>query len=172
MAQILLQGTLHVTIFEVDRLHTNLGRDIFNKVVQGIEGAIGFNKTNFSRSNSLEELLATINSLDGEVVDEWLEILNTERNLRHGHSKIHVKLRIFDVTRECNWNRGIKVTRFPGVPYTFLSQRQGCKGYTYQDTHVPFDNFLPKIPLAGGKFYEPQRCREDIFDAIKECKHI
>lgn len=32
MAHFLLHGTLHVTIFEVDRLHTTLGRDIFNTV--------------------------------------------------------------------------------------------------------------------------------------------
>lgn len=32
MAQILLHGTLHVTIFEVDKLRTNFGREIFNKV--------------------------------------------------------------------------------------------------------------------------------------------
>ncbi|XP_049373672.1 phospholipase D alpha 1-like isoform X2 [Solanum verrucosum] len=223
MAQFLLHGTFHVTIFEVDRLHTNFGRDFFNKVVQGIEGAIGFNnaasrlyatidlgKARVGRTRLLDDhknprwyesfhiycahmaanVIITVKFdnpigaevigrayfpvqqlLDGEEVDEWLEILNTERKPVHGHSKIHVKLQYFDVTREYNWNRGIKVTRFPGVPYTFFRQRQGCRVTLYQDCHVP-DNFIPKIPLSDGKFYKPQRCWEDIFDAITNAKHL
>ncbi|KAK4728147.1 hypothetical protein R3W88_021135 [Solanum pinnatisectum] len=68
-------------------------------------------------------------------------------------------------------SRSIKVTRFPGVPYTFFRQRQGCRVTLYQDCHVP-DNFIPKIPLSDGKFYKPQRCWEDIFDAITNAKHL
>ncbi|MBA0811533.1 hypothetical protein Gohar_003418 [Gossypium harknessii] len=31
---------------------------------------------------------------------------------------------------------------------------------------------IPKIPLAGSKHYESHRCREDIFDAIMNAKHL
>ncbi|CAI9100131.1 OLC1v1037071C2 [Oldenlandia corymbosa var. corymbosa] len=109
--------------------------------------------------------------LEGEEVDTWLPILDNDHKPIHGHSKIHVKVQFFDVTRERTWARGIRSGRFPGVPYTFFSQHGGCKVTLYQDSHVP-DNFIPKIPLAGGKFYEPHRCWEDIFDAINNAKHL
>ncbi|XP_075473830.1 phospholipase D alpha 1-like [Primulina tabacum] len=101
----------------------------------------------------------------GEVIDKWLEIHYTHHKLMHEHSKIHVKLQFYDVTRERCWARGIKSPKFPGVPFTFFPQRKECKVTLYQDAHVP-DAFIPKIPLAGGKFYEPNRCWEDIFDAV------
>ncbi|OVA04002.1 C2 calcium-dependent membrane targeting [Macleaya cordata] len=109
--------------------------------------------------------------LNGEEVDRWLEILDKDNNPVHGGCKIHVKLQYFDVSLDRNWARGIRSPKFPGVPYTFFTQRQGCKVSLYQDAHVP-DNFIPKIPLAGGKYYEPQRCWEDIFDAITNAKHL
>ncbi|KAL7139964.1 hypothetical protein ABFS83_09G088400 [Erythranthe nasuta] len=109
--------------------------------------------------------------LEGEEVDKWVEILDTDMNPVSEGSKIHVKLQFFDVTRDRNWARGIKSAKYPGVPYTFFSQRTGCRVSLYQDAHVP-DNFIPKIPLSGGKYYEPHRCWEDIFDAITNAKHF
>ncbi|KAF5453226.1 hypothetical protein F2P56_028143 [Juglans regia] len=109
--------------------------------------------------------------LYGEEVDKWVEILDEEKNPVHGGSKIHVKLQYFDVAKDLNWSRGIRSPKFPGVPYTFFSQRKGCRVSLYQDAHVP-DNFIPKIPLAGGTYYEPHRCWEDIFDAISNAKHL
>ncbi|KAL6561386.1 Phospholipase D [Orobanche minor] len=58
-----------------------------------------------------------------------------------------------------------------GSLYVFFSQRPGCRISLYQDAHVQ-DNFVPKIPLSGGKFYEPHRCWEDVFDAITNAKHF
>ncbi|KAL0287789.1 UNVERIFIED_CONTAM: Phospholipase D alpha 1 [Sesamum angustifolium] len=113
----------------------------------------------------VEELIA------GEEVDRWLEILNDDHKPIHGHSKVHVKLQFYDVTRERCWARGLKSPKFPGVPFTFFPQRKGCRVTLYQDAHVP-DNFIPRIPLAGGKYYEPHRCWEDIFDAISNAKHL
>ncbi|KAG2292129.1 hypothetical protein Bca4012_008122 [Brassica carinata] len=109
--------------------------------------------------------------LHGEEVDRWVEILDTEKKPVEGGSKIHVKLQYFGVEKDKNWNRGIKSVKFPGVPYTFFSQRRGCKVSLYQDAHIP-GNFVPKIPLAGGKYYEANRCWEDIFDAITNAKHL
>ncbi|KAL7600366.1 hypothetical protein Lser_V15G25146 [Lactuca serriola] len=109
--------------------------------------------------------------LDGEEVDRWVEILDDEKNPIESGSKIHVKLHYFDVTQDRNWDHGIKSSKYPGVPYTFFSQRQGCRVSLYQDAHVP-DNFIPKIPLSNGKYYEPQRCWEDVFDAITNAKHF
>ncbi|KAL6551359.1 Phospholipase D [Orobanche minor] len=85
MAKILLHGTLHVTIFEVDHLKAGSGGGIFGR----------------------EEL------------------------------KIKTRLSNFSVPR-CPCPR----------------------------------QFVPKIPLSGGKFYEPHRCWEDVFDAITNAKHF
>lgn len=106
-----------------------------------------------------------------EIIDEWLEILDEYGKSVHGHPKIHVKVQYFDVTREYQWSKGIQSVKFPGVPFTFFPQRNGCKVTLYQDAHLP-DNFIPKIPLSGGKYYEPQRCWEDLFDAISNAKHL
>ncbi|KAL6845379.1 hypothetical protein ACP4OV_024874 [Aristida adscensionis] len=108
--------------------------------------------------------------LDGQEVDKWLEVYNDKRE-PIGDSKIHVKLQYVDVSMDRNWARGVRSTKYPGVPYTFFSQRQGCKVTLYQDAHVP-DNFIPEIPLADGKNYEPNKCWEDIFDAINNAQHL
>ncbi|KAH0970334.1 hypothetical protein GBA52_022490 [Prunus armeniaca] len=109
--------------------------------------------------------------LNGEEVDRWLKILDNNNKPLHGGSKIHVKLRLSSVNEDPNWSRGIRSPEFPGVPYTFFTQRNGCRVTLYQDAHVP-DNFIPKIPLAGAKCYEPHRCWEDVFDAISNAKHL
>ncbi|KAI3929378.1 hypothetical protein MKW92_027898 [Papaver armeniacum] len=109
--------------------------------------------------------------LNGEAVEKWVEIVDEERNPVHGGCKIHVKLQYFDVSQDEDWGRGIRSREFPGVPYTYFSQRQGCKVTLYQDAHVP-DNFIPKISLAGERNYEPARCWEDIFDTISNAKHL
>ncbi|RWR83099.1 phospholipase D alpha 1 [Cinnamomum micranthum f. kanehirae] len=108
--------------------------------------------------------------LSGEEVDRWVDICDEDRQ-PVGSAKIHVKLQYFEVKRDRNWARGIKSKKFPGIPYTFFSQRQGCKVSLYQDSHVP-NNFIPKIPLAGGKYYKPHRCWEDVFDAIINARHL
>ncbi|CDP10414.1 unnamed protein product [Coffea canephora] len=223
MAQILLHGTLHATIYEIDKLKGGFGQNLLHKIVEGIERVVGFNNTasrlyatvdlekaRVGRTRLLEgdsnprwyesfhiycahmasnviftvkvdnpigaELIGRaylpVQELLGEEeIDRWLPILGDDHKPIHGHSKIHVKVQYFDVTRERNWSRGIKSARFPGVPYTFFSQHNGCKVTLYQDAHIP-DNFIPKIPLAGGKFYEPHRCWEDMFDAITKAKHL
>ncbi|CAL9028023.1 unnamed protein product [Prunus brigantina] len=109
--------------------------------------------------------------LNGEEVDRWLKILDNNNKPLHGGSKIHVKLRLSTVNKDPNWSRGIGSPEFPGVPYTFFTQKNGCRVTLYQDAHVP-DNFIPKIPLAGTKCYEPHRCWEDVFDAISNAKHL
>ncbi|KAF8393218.1 hypothetical protein HHK36_021459 [Tetracentron sinense] len=104
-------------------------------------------------------------------VDKWLEILDEDHNPINRGSKIHVRLQFFDVTQDNSWSRGIGSPKFLGVPHTFFSQRQGCRVSLYQDAHIP-DNFIPKISLSEGKYYEPHRCWEDVFDAMANAKHL
>ncbi|KAL7150893.1 hypothetical protein ABFS83_05G144800 [Erythranthe nasuta] len=108
--------------------------------------------------------------ISGRAVDRWIEIVDEDRNPIHGGSKIHVKLQYFHVFQESNWSQGIKTPSFGGVPYTFFRQRQGCKVSLYPDAHVAEDNITQFLRSEG--YYEPQRCWEDMFDAIKDAKHL
>eukprot|EP00268_Persea_americana_P012980 TRINITY_DN1560_c0_g1_i1.p1 TRINITY_DN1560_c0_g1~~TRINITY_DN1560_c0_g1_i1.p1 ORF type:complete len:814 (-),score=152.58 TRINITY_DN1560_c0_g1_i1:429-2870(-) len=229
MAQILLHGTLNVTIFEAEALSnpnraSGTAPKFLRKLVENIEETVGIGKgmTRVYATIDLEKarvgrtriiqnepvnprwyesfhiycahiaayVIFTIKEdnpigatligrayipvkeiLNGEVVDRWVEICNDNRRPIGGGSRIHVKLQYFDITGELNWSRGIRSPKFPGVPYTFFSQRQGCRVSLYQDSHVP-DDFIQRIPLADGKYYEPHRCWEDIFDAITNAKHL
>ncbi|KAF8090021.1 hypothetical protein N665_0490s0017 [Sinapis alba] len=201
MAQHLLHGTLHATIYEVDALHTGGVRSGFlGKIIANVEETIGVGKgetqlyatidlqrarvgrtrkiTNEPKNpkwyesfhiycaHMASDIIFTVKDdnpigatligrayvpvdevIHGEEVEKWVEILDDDRNPIHGGSKIHVKLQYFGVEEDRNWNMGVK------------------------SAHVP-DNFVPKIPLAGGKNYEPHRCWEDIFDAISNAKHL
>nr|BAS29955.1 phospholipase D alpha [Nicotiana benthamiana] len=224
MAQILLHGTLHVTIYEVDNLQKEGGGHFFSKIKEHLEETIGLGKgtpeiyatvdlekARVGRTRKIKNepknprwyesfhiycahmasnVIFTVKDdnpigatligrayvpveelLEGEEIDKWVEILDREMNPIEEGSKIHVNLQFFDVSRDPNWARGIRSSKYPGVPYTFFAQRTGCRVSLYQDAHVP-DNFIPKIPLAGGKYYEPHRCWEDIFDAITNAKHL
>lgn len=224
MAQILLHGTLHATIFEVDKLKNIGGGNILSKIRQNFEETVGFGKgttklyatidlekARVGRTRIIEkehvnpqwnesfhiycahlasDIIFTVKDdnpigatligrayipveevLGGEEVDRWVEILDVNKEPIHGNSKIHVKLQFFDVSKDRNWALGIRSPKFPGVPYAFYTQRQGCKVSLYQDSHIP-DNFVPNIQLAGGQTYQPHRCWEDVFDAITKARHL
>ncbi|KAL1809714.1 hypothetical protein ACET3Z_026704 [Daucus carota] len=228
MSQVLLHGTLHVTVYEVDKLHVEGGGGggggFFSKMRENIEETIGIGKgtakiyatidlekARVGRTRMIEHeptnprwqesfhiycahhatnVIFTVKDdnpigatligrayvsvrefLDGEKIDKWVEIVDENKNPISEGSKIHVALQYFKITQDRSYARGIMSPKFPGVPYTFYAQRQGCRVSLYQDAHVP-DNFVPKIPLAGGKCYEPHRCWEDVFDAITNAKHL
>ncbi|GJT78594.1 hypothetical protein Tco_1045319 [Tanacetum coccineum] len=64
MAQIVLHGTLHVTIYEVDKIHVSGGgRNIFKKIVGNIQETVGF-ETFFK----LDELMSAVEEL---LTGEW-----------------------------------------------------------------------------------------------------
>ncbi|EYU24646.1 hypothetical protein MIMGU_mgv1a001477mg [Erythranthe guttata] len=224
MAHILLHGTLHATICEVDKLHGGADGNFFGKLMENIGETVGIGKgtpkiyatvdlekSRVGRTRLIENepnsprwyesfhiycahmassVIFTVKDanpigatligrayvpvhdlLDGEEIDRWVEILDENKNPVPEGSKIRVKLQFFDVTRDRNWAHGIKSPKNPGVPYTFFAQRRGCRVSLFQDAHVP-DKFIPKIPLSGGKYYEPHRCWEDVFDAIMNAKHL
>jgi phospholipase D1/2 len=113
---------------------------------------------------------------EGREVDRWLPLCDSgdykKRNPVDGGGKVHVKLQYFDVSKDHSWGRGVRGARYPGVPYTFFPQRQGCRVTLYQDAHVP-EGFIPGIALGDGeRRYEAHRCWEDIFDAINGARHL
>jgi phospholipase D1/2 len=110
--------------------------------------------------------------LNGEQVDRWLAIYNEDKVVVGG-GKIHVRLQFVNVLNDpiLNWEKGIGDPNFPGVAHTFFPQRRGCKLTLYQDAHVA-RSFIPRITLSGGKSYEPRKCWEDVFDAIKNAQQF
>ncbi|KAK9946009.1 hypothetical protein M0R45_011493 [Rubus argutus] len=104
-------------------------------------------------------------------VDRWVEILDEEHKPIHGNSRIHVKLKFSSVAEDPHWSQGLRSPNYEGVPRTFFNQRQGCKVTLYQDSHV-LDDFMPVILMSTGKFHQPRRCWEDIFDAITDARHL
>lgn len=109
--------------------------------------------------------------INGKEVEKWLKIVDKRHKSLHRDSRMHIKVKFSHVTTSSNWSQGIKSPKFPGVPYTFFPQRNGCRVTLYQDAHTP-DEFIPKIPLAGGKYYEAEGCWENIFNAVNNAKHL
>ncbi|GAV68355.1 PLDc domain-containing protein/PLD_C domain-containing protein [Cephalotus follicularis] len=224
MAKILLHGTLHVTICEVDRLSSDGCCNYFCKLLGNLEETTGIWKeivelytridiegsrvgqTRLIKNKgpdlqwyesfhiycahmashvvfSIKEYVPIGTNvigraympveelLNGEEVVRWLQILNKDHKPLPGRSRIHVKVQYIDVARHCDWSQGIRSPKFLGVPYTFFTQRNGCRVTLYQDAHIP-DNFIPKIVLDRGKYYEPSRCWEDVFDAISNANYL
>ncbi|KAL8503734.1 hypothetical protein ACS0TY_022451 [Phlomoides rotata] len=106
----------------------------------------------------------------GHAVERWIQILDEDKNPIHGDSRIHVKLLYFHVSQEINWSQGVKDPGFGGVPYTFFRQRQGCRVSLYPDAHIAEDSITEFLRSEG--YYQPQRCWEDMFDAINNAKHL
>ncbi|MED6193561.1 hypothetical protein PIB30_020705 [Stylosanthes scabra] len=106
-----------------------------------------------------------------DLVDKRVEIVDHAKKPIPGAPMIHVKLQFFDAKRNPNWGQGIKDPNFPGVPRTFFSQQKGCKVSLYQDAHV-LDSFVPEVVVNRGEKYNPQRCWEEMYDAINEAKHF
>ncbi|KAG5610888.1 hypothetical protein H5410_022169 [Solanum commersonii] len=72
--------------------------------------------------------------------------------------------------KDSNWSRGITSPGFGGVPYTFCKERQGCQVTLYPDADTPDDDITNYLKSQG--LFEPQRCWEDIFDAINNLNHM
>ncbi|XP_059658141.1 phospholipase D alpha 1-like [Cornus florida] len=109
--------------------------------------------------------------IDGIMVDRWITILDENLKPLSGNSKIHVRVQFFSVTKDDNWSQGIQSWTFKGVPFSFFKQRECCRVTLYQDAHVP-DGVIPDFVLSEDKTFKPQKCWEDIFDAITNAKHL
>nr|XP_011463801.1 PREDICTED: phospholipase D beta 1-like [Fragaria vesca subsp. vesca] len=58
-----------------------------------------------------------------------------------------------------------------GVPGTYFPLRKGGKVTLYQDAHVP-DRCLPNFELDNGLEYKHGNCWQDIYDAIRDARHL
>ncbi|KAJ6394595.1 hypothetical protein OIU77_023743 [Salix suchowensis] len=191
MAQILLHGNLHVTIYEVDKIGDGGGRGFLQKIVGNIGEKVGI-------GNGISKLYATIDLekarvgrtriLENEAANpRWYEsfhiycahlasnVIFTVKDVNPigatlvGRAYIPVE-EILDGEEIDRWIEILDENKNP-IHAGSKIHRQGCRVSLYQDAHIP-DNFIPKIPLASGEYYEPHRCWEDVFDAITNAKHL
>ncbi|WVZ57164.1 hypothetical protein U9M48_007583 [Paspalum notatum var. saurae] len=109
---------------------------------------------------------------DGQMVDQWLPILDEKRQPLDGGDQIHVQLKFtkVDADPQFRWGAGVGAS-YDGVPYTFFKQRAGCQVRLYEDAHIA-DGFAPSVQLADGSFYEPRRCWVDVFEAINNARRM
>ncbi|KAK1425964.1 hypothetical protein QVD17_14631 [Tagetes erecta] len=233
MAPHLLHGTIHATIFEVDRLHNNgcdfnacfkpagKGKKFLSQlkrvvlcspqvVGSKIYASVDLEKARVARTRMIEKeasnprwyesfhiycahnvsnIIFTVKDdnpvgailigraylpveqvINGNEVDRWLEIVDEDHNPIQGRSRIHVTLKYVSVARDSHWSQGIKSPTFGGIPYTFFRQREGCQVTLYPDAHI-IDDTLTSYLVSEG-YYAPQRCWEDVFDAITNAKHL
>jgi len=92
--------------------------------------------------------------LEGEEVDTWLDLVDEHGKPIHKGSRIHVKVQYCDVTRDINWDKGLNTPNFRSVPYTFFTQREGCKVFFYfmigpkrlRKTRTTVPTTIPTLP--------------------------
>ncbi|QHO04691.1 hypothetical protein HN51_060669 [Arachis hypogaea] len=94
---------------------------------------------------------------------------NSDTNDAEMHESLHMKLNFDEAFN--NSKIGIERAFFQEVSDSYYPLRNGCKVTLYQDAHVP-DDYVKKMVNAGLVNYEPQRCWEDIFDAINKAEHF
>lgn len=111
-----------------------------------------------------------IQILSEEVVEGWYDLCS-DRDPTKTRGKIYVRLQFVKVGRDLRWSEGLKHPDFSGVHYTFCRQEKGNKIRLYQDAHMSND-FMPRIALDGGRFYEATRCWEDVYSALAGAEHL
>ncbi len=108
--------------------------------------------------------------LDGDIIDDWFEVLNTNGKLCHAGAKLHLRVSYQPVEKVPLYTQGVGPDSF-GVPFTYFPLRKGCDLTLYQDTHI-YDSTLPRIWLESGVEYHQHRCWEEMCAAIAGAHHL
>ncbi|KAL4396286.1 hypothetical protein HN51_000819 [Arachis hypogaea] len=119
---------------------------------------IKFAINDVTREVSVQDILQN----DGQTC-EW--VLQLQGIVGPAGSRTRVVLKFLDARKH---SEGIG-SDFHGVRGTHYPQKNGCKVTLYQDAHIPAD-YVDKMSKDGLVNYEPKRCWEDIFDAIKKAE--
>ncbi|KVH98023.1 hypothetical protein Ccrd_023751 [Cynara cardunculus var. scolymus] len=161
MAVTHLHGTLHVTIYEVDKLRiSNGGGNIFSKLVSNIEETVGFGK-------GTAKMYATID-LEKCRVGRTRMIENDPENPKW-YESFHI------------------YCAHPATNVIFTVKDDNPIGATLIGrAYIPVEELLDgeemdrwveildedRNPIDAGSKIHPHRCWEDIFDAITNAKHF
>lgn len=110
--------------------------------------------------------------VNGELIDEFFPVNNSSGKLRKKNTEIWIKMKFTKCEENPVYQHGIAGDpEHLGVRHTYFPLRKGGSVRLYQDAHVTED-LLPKIELDGGKYFEHQKCWEDICYAISEAHHM
>ena len=104
----------------------------------------------------------------GELISGWYPVVGSSKP----NTAIRLELKFTPFEKNPAYKHGIASDpEHRGVRHTYFPLRRGSSVRLYQDAHVP-DELLPKIELDGGKVYKPEKCWEDICQAISEAHHM
>ncbi|KAK1425226.1 hypothetical protein QVD17_20573 [Tagetes erecta] len=109
---------------------------------------------------------------NGTKIDGFFPLLNTYGKPFKNGASLGLALQYIPVEKSSLYQNGVGAgPEYVGVPGTYFPLRKGGKVTLYQDAHVP-DNSLPNTELDGGMHYVHGTCWVDIFDAIKDARHL
>lgn len=110
--------------------------------------------------------------LPGATINGWFPIVGNDGNPIKTNPELHISVQFKPIENNLLYKDGFGgAPDYVGVPNAYFPLHKGGSVTLYQDAHVP-DNLLPKIPLDEGKFFEQQKCWEDICHAILEAHHL
>ncbi|CAM8901867.1 unnamed protein product [Rhodiola kirilowii] len=108
------------------------------------------------------------NLMSGERIEGWFPILMSNVDHQKAKPLLSLSIRYTPVDRMDIYSQGAGMA----VPDTYFPERIGGQIKLYQDAHVNKDS-LPNVYLDGGdKTYEHGQCWHDIYNAIREARHL
>lgn len=113
------------------------------------------------------KVAVTDHLLDGEKVDGWYELTGDHE----GIAKFHIVLQFTHAMKDRHWNAGVAGGAFEGISHALFPMRKGCKLVPYQNSHID-ETFNPKIMLANGQYYKPEKAWEAVYHAMDAAKHF
>ncbi|CAM8912190.1 unnamed protein product [Rhodiola kirilowii] len=110
--------------------------------------------------------------VSGELIDEAFLVKGSSAKLEKRKTELYIKMKFTPCEENSLYQHGIAGDpEHLGVRHTYFPLRKGGSVRLYQDAHVTED-LLPKIELDGGKYFEHQKCWEDMCHAITEAHHM
>ncbi|KAK3006978.1 hypothetical protein RJ639_015579, partial [Escallonia herrerae] len=110
--------------------------------------------------------------ISGAKIEGTYPILNASGKQCNPGAVLTVSVQYTPMDRDPLYHSGVgSGPAYQGVPGTYFPLRKGGKVTLYQDAHV-HDGCLPNLKLAHGMKHDHGKCWHDIFDAIKQARHL
>ncbi|KAJ0444383.1 putative phospholipase D [Helianthus annuus] len=108
---------------------------------------------------------------NGSKIDGFFPLLNPNGKPYKTGASLGLAMQYFPVEKSSSYNNGVGAGPDFGIPGTYFPLRKGGKVTLYQDAHV-HDNSLPNTELDGDMRYVHGTCWIDVFNAIKDARHL
>ncbi|KAK2976792.1 hypothetical protein RJ640_027188 [Escallonia rubra] len=110
--------------------------------------------------------------ISGAKIEGAYPILNASGKQCNPGAVLTVSVQYTPMERDPLYHSGVgSGPAYQGVPGTYFPLRKGGKVTLYQDAHV-HDGCLPNLKLDNGMKHDHGKCWHDIFDAIKQARHL